>query len=136
MGYSGMIQVVGQKTEGDCTIAALATFLGCAYNTVLKTALSVAKNPQQKGMYLTECIRVAKKLGVKLKNCRYSPSKNEGILAVTNHAKGWRCKGKAVEHVVVVWKGWIIDPVGPSIWTKDEYMRCAKAKFGAMLIHE
>src|SRR6266446_6306764 len=109
-----MMRVIAQKTEEDCTVAALAMFLGLSYNTILKVARQFSHNPEKEGMFLTEMIRVARKLGYKLRYGRYSPKKLNGILAVTNRAAGWRLKGpkgKPAPHVVVVWNGVIVDPV-------------------------
>jgi hypothetical protein len=125
-------------TGNNCALATLATFLGRPYSTVLKTAKKLVKNPEQKGMYMTDMIRIARKFNVHLKQIRSFDASVDGILSVENYASGWvKAKGaKEAPHVVVVWKGLVFDSIGPSVWTPGQYKRCNKSKFYSMLVRK
>lgn len=133
-----MLRLFPQRTDGDCSIACLATYLGRPYSTILKTAKRYSRDPVKLGMFMTEIQKVAKKLGCSLVLKRHINFANhEGILSVDNYAKGWRRRGKGKEpegHVVVLWRGLIYDPTcGGTLWTVEQYKRCNKTKFTSIL---
>jgi hypothetical protein len=136
MNPSPELSITAQKTDSDCTIACLATFMGIDYEKVLEKAEKIACNPRKRGMFMTEIRRVAKMFKVKLKPVRkVNFEKDEGILSVDNYGKGWRTRksGKPAGHVVVVWQGLIFDLCGQTVSTPAQYIRINKPKFGLFL---
>jgi ABC-type bacteriocin/lantibiotic exporter with double-glycine peptidase domain len=134
-----MIKVVEQINDGDCAIASLAMFLGRPYKTVLKEAKKRYGNPEKKGLWLTQIQALAKHFGTPVRIYRsqsFDCDEALGLLSVDNYGAGWRKsnRGKPEGHMVVIYKGSIIDPVGPSIWTPPDYKRYNKSKFKSMLL--
>ncbi len=119
---SAILRLVQQRPGcGDCAIAALATILGIDYETVLVAAARVAKGDiSVRGIYGTEIIKIAKKLGVTLKAKKWpkvDQDEDTGIVAV--HA---RMNGPDFgEHVVVFDRGNVIDLRDLTIWEADAF---------------
>jgi ABC-type bacteriocin/lantibiotic exporter with double-glycine peptidase domain len=82
-----LIKVVPQRHAGDCGVACLSMFLAVDYDEVLIVVGQVAPRALKNGMYLTEMIRVAEKLGTPLVKRRYHPEM-EGILRVQGKGLG------------------------------------------------
>jgi hypothetical protein len=132
-----MLKLAEQMDDGDCAIASLAMFLGRPYKTVLKEAKKRYGSPEKKGLWLTQVQTLAKHFGTPVKIYRsFDCDEGLGLLSVDNYGAGWNKtkRGRPEGHMVVVYKGFLIDPVGPSIWTPKEYRRYNKAKFKSILL--
>lgn len=116
----------------DCGLACIASITGYRYEDVLAEASRkepVGCFPHENGLYLSDMIRIAKRLGCSLKKkqtCNFS--KDEGILAVGTRNK------RFTHHVVVVVKGLVFDCSDMTVWEPEEYKKANKAKFGSILI--
>ncbi len=118
-----------QRTTGDCGIACISMITGIPYEDVL---VSVAEDrrygalPHRTGLWLTNMMAIAKKLGCPLRKkrvCNFVMDK--GILAVEMPTLG---------HVVVLMSGLIFEPDDASVWLPIDYKRRHRAKFGSILI--
>lgn len=119
----------GHETVGDCAICALGTLSGRGYEEIVEIASSLKVN-WRKGMYLTEIIKVAKKLDIILKRCKkFDLETDVGILDV----RAWDArKKKFEEHVVVLYAGRLFD-CDLTVWAPDAFVKQYKAKIKTLL---
>lgn len=117
----------------DCGLACIASIIGVRYENVLAEASRVKPTgyPHTAGLYLSDMIRIADRLGLKLRKKRAcNLEKDEGILTIA-----WK-KNRFTHHVVVLVKGLIFDLADMTVWEPNEYAKAHRAKFGAILIPE
>ena len=108
------------QTGNDCAIAALAMFTGTPYAEVAAVVVNAAPRAFARGMWCTEMQRVAKSLGVKLRQTRrFNVDEDTGILCVDN-------PGGA--HAVVLFHGLIVNSADGQIWEPEAYFIEARAK--------
>jgi len=132
-----MLKLVEQIDDGDCATASLAMFLGLSYKTVLREAKKIAKNPEKKGLWISQIMKISRRFGVPLRRSRnFNFEYAEiGLLNVENYGLAWRKTKRAApeSHLVVIYKGVIYDPWGPSAWSPEEYRKRNKSKFTSVL---
>lgn len=126
--------VMQREGHADCALAALASYLGVTYEDVLLAAGRVTKNNVLKaGLHGTEIVRVAGRLGVKLRSTawdRVDQDEDTGILIVLA-----RINGQAYEeHCVIFHKGSIIDLRDGTLWASDVYCRHFAADPSSLLV--
>jgi ABC-type bacteriocin/lantibiotic exporter with double-glycine peptidase domain len=124
-------QVVKQRTPADCGVATLAMLLsdrGITYEDVVAAVTEVAPKVFNRGLWLPEIIKAAKRLGVTLRQRRSYVLEDveRGILRVT-----WKDKGGA--HVVFIRDGQVTDTDG-MIWDPDVYLSVNGAIPRALLV--
>lgn len=117
MAAPAVVEVVVQKTSSDCALASLAMLLGKPYRQISDAALVVCPRPHKSGLWTTEIIKVAKKLGATLK--REDPKtfdeEGTGLLIVR--------KRNGTSHVVLLFQGIVIDPSSGLVYDKDTYLK-------------
>jgi hypothetical protein len=118
------------ETGGDCLLAAMASFLGFPYETILITAGKLTKLPHINGMFYTTALKISKKLKRPLRVKRKCNFKTDsGILASKElHDGKWQT------HAVVVQNGLIFDLSDLTVWEPDAYKETFNAKFQSMLV--
>lgn len=121
-----IIRIVPQRHPADCGVAVLATYLGLSYEACLIAVGQKEPHVLEVGMWITEIVGAAKKLGVKLKRRRrYDLETDEGIVTISSPK--W-----ATDHVAVLKSGLLFDTDG-SVYELDVYQSIHSAKFGILL---
>ena len=125
-----ILRMVPQRTEGDCTIVALAMFLGENYEDVL--AMAAASQDFQvhhDGMYNRQVKQVAECFGVHLvEKHKWDEEEADGILSLKN-PKTHAC------HVVVLRYGLIFDG-DLGVWEPSVYYQHTGYKAWGILIRK
>jgi len=112
---SPVIQIILQRSTGDCALVALAMFLGRSYEDVLAVAGSLDEQVHRHGLYIPQILKIAKRLGTPL--CRrkhWDLETSEGILDLASTIN-------ADAHVVVLKAGLIFDTEG-TVWSPEVYL--------------
>jgi hypothetical protein len=137
---TALLRIEPQRADGDCCLASLATLLGLPYETVLAEAVRYrtrkkhglrGKYPHHTGMFFTELITIAKRLGYPMrKKRRCDTVKDKGILSVLIN------KGSlgAEHHAVVLMAGLIFDLDERMVWLPKPYLRAHRAKLESILV--
>ena len=113
--------VLTRGTQGDCTICALGTYLSLTYEDVLAAAARLAKKAHREGMWTSQIISTAKRLGVKLIRKRtWKMDEAHGILTLTSQSDEY-------DHVVVLHDGLVFDSDG-AVWEPYDYFACEQYK--------
>lgn len=108
---SPVIQLVRQRSEGDCGIAVLAMYLRLSYEDVLIAAGQIDQNIHHKGMWNWQIKETARVLGVPLKQKRkWDLETAEGILILSSTTH--------YDHVVVLKDGLLFD-TELCVWEPD-----------------
>jgi hypothetical protein len=112
---------------------ALASWSGRSYEDVLAHASKTCQQPHRRGMYDTEVVRTARRMGVRLRkkrNCNFRT--DEGILVL--HAQDKAKKKRPFDsHYVFVSGGIIYD--GTEIWEpRDYFNHYRRFKKGPILV--
>jgi ABC-type bacteriocin/lantibiotic exporter with double-glycine peptidase domain len=112
------VKIVGQRAEGDCGIAALATLLGLAYEDVYVAASGLDKERGKSGLYVRDIMEIARQLGAPMRiNRRPDLDDCRGVLKVK-----WRKRAKGYGgHYVVLYEGMVVDPSGPMVLPHEEW---------------
>lgn len=130
------MKIHAQRKGHDCGVAALASFIGTTYEDMYVAAAAVSPSfLQRHGLTIPEMIRMARAFGRDLVPVHYTRvdlEEHVGILGVNWHRSMWR-KHEATGHWVVLRKGTIIDPVGPSHDDAVDYLACNKGRVGTLL---
>lgn len=93
-----------QRGEADCTIASMATIFRRDLEEVLVAAALISKTVWRSGLTCPEMVRVAKKLGIKVKwHVKFDVEDGVGVLWVSHH-------DTTKEHCVALIDGWVFDP--------------------------
>lgn len=126
------MRLVQQRGVGDCGIAALATYLGQSYEDVYTTMAAMDPAARGKsGTTFRRLIKVAGKLGVALKlRLKIDLDEQEGLLGV-EWLDPWAHPSR--QHVVVLFRGLVIDPADGEILDAEEYMERNHARAVSML---
>ena len=124
-----MIRMTLQRSSGDCSVAALAMYLGVSYEDALEAATAESLKPHRRGMYNTQIVKAAARLKVALVvKRRFSLEHDSGILS------GYVFDGvRPSGHVVVLRWGLLIDPDGGELWEPDDYERTHQAEWTTLL---
>jgi ABC-type bacteriocin/lantibiotic exporter with double-glycine peptidase domain len=115
-----IVQIVVQRAEGDCAIAALAMFLGFSYEDVLAAAVTREKTRttpkvHRRGMFTSEIVKTAKRLGVALRSTsKFDPETANGLLGLVP------LDDTQPEHIVLLREGLIFDTDG-CCWEPDVF---------------
>src|SRR5579862_2448676 len=126
-----ILKMVAQRHEGDCTIAALAMFLGETYEDVLSTAAALDTAPHHRGMWNKQIIKVAEIMGTPLKEKhKWDEEASEGILVLAS-----KNKEDPNTHVVVLHSGLIFDG-DLSVWEPSVYYAHYNWKPWAILVRK
>ena len=128
------MKVHAQRKGFDCGIAALASFVGADYEDVYACAVAVSPTFRQ-GLAMREMITIAEAFGHPLERVDYRKVdllEDVGILGVNWHRSMWKIHG-GVGHWVVLRRGTIIDPVGPTYDDAGVYLKERKGRPGTLL---
>ena len=116
---------IRQTGEADCAIAALAMLLGKTYGEVAPIVTEVAPKALQRGLWVTEMQRVVRKLGGVLRVSRtFNLDEDVGLLMIDLEDSG---------HVVVLFRGVLINPGDGCVWEPDAYLAKSAAKPRSLL---
>jgi hypothetical protein len=105
---------------GDCGIVALSSFLGAPYDKVLKAARKVCVRPEVEGMFDSNIIATAKRLGFSLRRKQKVEESDAGILCLGNRRK-LRNGQEGFGHFVVLQNWLIFDST--EVWDFDDYFK-------------
>ena len=127
-----VLKMVAQRTEADCTIVAIAMFLGETYEDVLATAAASQGEPSHhRGMWNRQMKEVANILGTELvEKHKWDEENAEGILVLKSTVER-----DDSSHVVVLKNGLIFDG-DLSVWEPDVFFAHYNYKAWAILIRK
>ena len=124
-----MIRLVKQNGyHRDCGVACLATLFGVTYDESLVACSHVAPDVLELGMTWAQIRRAAERLGADTKMLprgRYDIEDATGLLNV---------KSRAVEHVVFLWAGRVLEGNGELWLDPDDYFRQYKVRPYSLLV--
>lgn len=130
------MRIHAQRRSHDCGVAALASFLGTAYEDMYVAAAAASPDfLQRQGLTIPQMLTMAAAFGRPMKRVpwqRVDLEEHTGILGVNWHRSMWKhhgCQG----HWVVLRRGTIIDPVGPSHDDATDYLVTNKGRAGTLL---
>ena len=126
MTESPVLQIVLQRSQADCAIAVLASYLGKTYEDVLAAAATLQLDPKihRRGMWTHQMEKTAEALGVRLRRHRkWDLDTSEGILCLFQGNKSGD-----VSHVVILKGGYIFDMDGGTVWEPDVYLSVERYK--------
>lgn len=125
-----------QRHGHDCGVAALAGYLGVAYEHAFVAAIAASESfMRRQGLSIPEMIRMAKGFGrtlVKVDYRNVDLDEHVGVLGVNWHRSMWKKHG-ATGHWVILRAGTIIDPSGPAYADACEYLAINKGRAGTLL---
>ena len=106
-----------QRDDADCSIAALSMAVGIPYETIATCCRATGlKNPSRTGMYLTEMIRVMRKLqiGMKIVTPEKVLAHGYGMMIVKYSTLDY--------HSLAVFASHLCDPTNALIWSPDTFL--------------
>lgn len=110
-----VMRVTPRLRSNDCAVWSLATLSGRDYADVLDAITK--EDPKHKGsngLYFSQVIRAAKRLGLRLyRKRRYSLTDDTGILGVT--------LASGISHACILKQGQVIDVDG-TVWEVESYL--------------
>lgn len=119
------VSVGPRRREHDCGLWALSCLLSVPYEEVFLAASKEDKDAGANGLWMTQIVRIAKRLGAKLKERRrFNRYTTTGILGMYLGGIG---------HVNVLKQGQVID-TDLTVTDVDEYIRTRKAKITSVLV--
>ena len=131
------MKIHAQRRSHDCGVAALASFIGTAYEDMYVAAAAASPSfLQRQGLTIPEMITMASAFGrslVKLHWRKVDTEEHIGILGVNWHRSMWKRHG-ATGHWVILRAGTIIDPSGPSYDDATDYLAINKGRVGTLLM--
>jgi len=130
------MKIHAQRRSHDCGVAALASFLGTSYEEAFLAAVLVSPTfLRRDGLSIPQMLKMAEAFGRPLRRVpwqRVDLEEHTGILGVNWHRSVWKhhgCQG----HWVVLRRGTIIDPAGPSHDDAVDYLVTNKGRAGTLL---
>ncbi len=125
-----------QRKGYDCGVAALAGFIGAAYEDCYVAAAATSQMfLRRQGLTIPDMLTMARSFGRTLVRTHYRHVDIEehiGILGVNWHRSQWKRHG-ATGHWVILRAGTIIDPSGPSYGDAADYLAVNKGRAGTLL---
>jgi hypothetical protein len=122
------LTVVAQRRSGDCAVAALAGYLSLKYADVAAVAKHVVPDYADKGMEAREMLKIAKKLGYRLKRLKkWSLIDAVGIVDIDFLERDHG-------HMALLNRGLILDPFGSEAIPVDIYLRRERAALDALYV--
>jgi hypothetical protein len=117
-------------------VAALASFLGTSYEDAFLAAVMVSPTfLRRDGLSIPQMLKMAAAFGRPMRRVpwqRVDLEDMSGVLGINWHRSMWKhhgCQG----HWVVLRRGTIIDPVGPSHDDATDYLVTNKGRVGTLL---
>lgn len=114
------MRLVLQRADGDCGLAALATYIEATYEDAYAAMTTIdSKRRGKSGVFLKDLMRLSAKMGVPLRlKRRFDLDESEGLLHIV-----W-LDGDVVGlgHMVVLYKGVIVDPSDGEITEAEEFL--------------
>lgn len=122
-----VMSVPPRLKSNDCSTWALATLTGRPYADCLQAAAKEDARAGESGLWWSQVIRMAKRLGVTLR-CKRRAALHEdtGILCVT-FADG-------TPHSVVLKQGPIILDADGTVWTAEDYLAAKGVTYSSILV--
>jgi len=127
------VRITERRTNGDCGIVAIAQLIGMSYEDALEAMVAVAGGAHNKGVYVTQIIEAAARIGHTLKRKRkFDPEETTGILLLT-------CSKNRMdkEHVALLRWGLVFDHQKEGqgeVWEYEDFMSHFGAKVRGILI--
>ena len=125
-----------QRRNYDCGVAALAGFLGVAYEDAYVAAIAASATfRSRQGLSIPDMIAMARGFGRTLTRTHYKRvdlEEHVGILGVNWDRSVWRKHGSQ-GHWVILRAGTIIDPSGPCYSDAADYLITNKGRAGTLL---
>lgn len=106
-------RLVAMREENDCAIVALSAYLGVSYEDVLRVVTVTDRKQGKQGLWTRTLIRIASRLGFRLRKRAVDLEHGYGLLRLPDHA-------------VVLRNGLVLD--GLSVWEADEYLAVREFK--------
>lgn len=107
-----VVHLVLSRAPADCTICALAMYLGVGYEDVLLASQTLA---HRRGMYVTQIIQTAANLGIALERHKTVDLESDsGVLVLR--------QPKAASHAIFLREGLVFEGDG-SVWEVDVYLQ-------------
>ena len=106
-----------QRDDADCSISALSMAVGIPYETIATCCRATGlKNPSRTGLYLTEMIRVMRKLqiGMKIVTPEKVLAHGYGMMIVKYSTLDY--------HSLAVFASHLCDPTNALIWSPDTFL--------------
>lgn len=130
------MKIHAQRRSHDCGVAALASFLGTAYEDMYLAAVASSDTFHRgQGLTIPDMMKMSLAFGrpmVRLHWRKVDLDEHTGILGVNWHRSQWKRHG-ASGHWVILRAGTIIDPVGPSHDDATDYLVTNKGRAGTLL---
>lgn len=129
------VKITQRRTAGDCAIVALAQLIGLSYEDALEAMVAVADGAHRTGVYVTQLIEAAKRIGVNLARKRkFDPEEATGILLL-------KCSRNRFdkEHVALLRWGLVFDHQKEGqgeVWEYEDFMTHFGAKATGILVKE
>ena len=128
------MKIHAQRKGFDCGVAALASFVGVDYEDAYVCAAAVTPT-FKRGLTVKEMIGMGTAFGITLDRVDFRKVdllEHTGILGVNWHKSMWKKHG-GCGHWVVLRRGTIIDPVGPTYDDAAAYLKLRKGRAGTLL---
>lgn len=118
-------RVYSKRGPADCSIAAMATIFRRDPEEVLIAASRISPTVWRSGLHLTEMLKVARRLKVKVRvkyAAQIDPDDDIGVLWISYN-------DRVDEHCVSLVEGWVLDPEEHpvSLWRYADYMTVQNA---------
>lgn len=129
------VRITERRTDGDCAIVALAQLIGLSYEDALEAMVAVADAAHHRGVYVTQLVEAAKRIGVTLKRKRkFDPDEATGILLLT-------CTKNRFDrqHVALLRWGLVFDHQKEGqgeVWEYEDFVSHFGAKATGILVRE
>ena len=128
--YIRLTRSQGQEMIQDCGVCAISTLLDKRYEDVAAVARDVAGERWKKGLWATQLIEIAKRLGATLKKRgKFDLETDTGVLDARITDEGDK---KPCRHFVVLWGGKVYDWDG-RVWATDAYTEHYTCTFTRLL---
>ena len=122
MAAPAIIELIMQKSSGDCVIAALAMVLALPFVEVHVKAQELYPDCSKSGLTTREMLRVTRALG---RNLSRVPLKDLQLDAETGLLD---VRIRSSYHAVCLFEGVVVNPADGLIYTLDAYLASAHAK--------
>jgi len=122
-----MMHLTPRVKSNDCAIWSLKTLTGRPYADVMDAVKREDKKKGNEGLFWTQVIKAAKRLGIKLAEKKTDLNEDTGILAVT-------FKEDDENHAVVLMQGPIILDSDGTVWQAEDYITANEVTLGTILV--
>jgi ABC-type bacteriocin/lantibiotic exporter with double-glycine peptidase domain len=125
--------LVAQRRSFDCAVSAAAMFAQVHYNDAFVAAVRTTRHLSS-GMTVSEIARMLRRLGCPVRRVswrRVDLEEDSGLLMIN-----WNRPAQhgATSHAVVLRRGTLIDPLDPSVWDAEDFLKVKNGRVGTLLV--